>query len=204
MTTKPQARRWARRQRAGLLASASARVCAALPPLLHGYPVVYVYAPDAARGELDLWPAWRTLAARGTALALPRAGPDRRLDFRRWQPGDALAPDARYGLLEPVPSAPAAPPPDAIVLPGLAAAPDGARVGYGGGYYDALVARFPQAHRVFPVAAACVADGLPRETHDAPVDLLVTDRFVLWTASRPRSSVQPMPPRSVRPSKPPA
>jgi 5-formyltetrahydrofolate cyclo-ligase len=199
--TKSDLRQWARAQRRTAAAGASERICRALPPLLAGRSTVYAYAPDARRGELGLWPAWHALCAQGVQIALPRALPGRRMAFHLWRPGDPLLPDPRWGLLEPSPDAPPAGPSDAIVLPGLAASPQGVRLGYGGGFYDALLARAPDALRVFALLSACLRPALTPEPHDEPVDLLVTERMVLWTRAR-GCSVQPFGPDAVRPPQP--
>lgn len=65
---------------------------------------------------------------------------------------------------------------DFILLPGVAFTRDGGRLGYGGGFYDKLLARMP--HRPTLVAAAfglqVVAD-IPLEDTDRTVDWLVTE-----------------------------
>ena len=65
---------------------------------------------------------------------------------------------------------------DFILLPGVAFGLDGARLGYGGGYYDKLLARMP--HQPTLVAAGfamqVVAD-IPQETTDRKVEWLITE-----------------------------
>ncbi len=65
---------------------------------------------------------------------------------------------------------------DFILLPGVAFTRDGGRLGYGGGFYDKLLARMP--HRPTLVAAAfelqVVAD-IPLEDTDRKVEWLVTE-----------------------------
>ncbi len=64
-----------------------------------------------------------------------------------------------------------------IIIPSLAVAFDGTRLGQGGGYYDRLLAQFP-AHqsigagpaRLTIVAASEVFDALPTDQYDQPVD----------------------------------
>jgi len=65
---------------------------------------------------------------------------------------------------------------DFILLPGVAFTRDGGRLGYGGGFYDKLLARMP--HRPALVAAAFalqVVDDIPLEDTDQRVDWLVTE-----------------------------
>ena len=65
---------------------------------------------------------------------------------------------------------------DLILLPGVAFGRNGARLGYGGGYYDKLLAGL--THRPVLVAAAFelqVVEDIPMEPTDQRVDWLVTE-----------------------------
>lgn len=70
------------------------------------------------------------------------------------------------------------------LLPGVAFTRRGARLGYGGGFYDKLLARFV-AHP--PLVAAAygrqVVTELPQEPTDMPVDWLVTEQETLRCAA---------------------
>lgn len=66
---------------------------------------------------------------------------------------------------------------DFILLPGVAFGLDGARLGYGGGYYDKLLARMP--HQPTLVAAAYalqVVNNIPQEDTDHKIEWLVTEQ----------------------------
>jgi len=63
------------------------------------------------------------------------------------------------------------------LLPGVAFTREGARLGYGGGFYDKLLARM--AHRPALVAAAFslqLVEQLPQEATDIKVERIVTER----------------------------
>lgn len=63
-----------------------------------------------------------------------------------------------------------------ILLPGVAFTREGARLGYGGGYYDKLLARLP--HRPTLVAGAFalqVVQEIPLESTDHKIEWLVTE-----------------------------
>jgi len=70
---------------------------------------------------------------------------------------------------------------DFILLPGVAFARDGSRLGYGGGYYDKLLARIaPDSGDRHPalVAAAFsiqLVKNIPQETTDRKVEWLITE-----------------------------
>ena len=79
------------------------------------------------------------------------------------------------GIPEPIADGPIADDPTALVLmPGLAFTKEGARMGYGGGFYDKFLAAEPN----HPTLALCydfqMVEHLDTESHDIPVDT------VLW------------------------
>ena len=88
---------------------------------------------------------------------------------------DQLGP-GYYGITEPIEDGPVADDTHALVLmPGLAFDPEGHRVGYGGGFYDRFLEKEPE----HPLVALCfdfqMFDHLEVESHDIPVDLVITD-----------------------------
>lgn len=73
---------------------------------------------------------------------------------------------------------------DFILLPGVAFGRDGARLGYGGGFYDKLLARLP--HQPVLVAAAFVlqvVEDIPLEATDRKVQWLVTEQETIRCAA---------------------
>ncbi len=122
------------------------------------------------------------LLAAGKRVVLPVLLPDGDLDWGAYTgPGD-LRP-ARLGLLEP--SGPTLGPdaigtPDAVLVPGLAVAPDGMRLGRGGGSYDRALGRVP----VGTFTCVLLYDDevgldVPRESHDRPVTAAATPRGIV-------------------------
>lgn len=72
---------------------------------------------------------------------------------------------------------------DFILLPGVAFWRDGARLGYGGGFYDKLLARLK--HRPALVAGAYavqIVDGIPQEANDRKIEWLVTENETIHCA----------------------
>ncbi|CAI9415928.1 5-formyltetrahydrofolate cyclo-ligase [Pleomorphomonas sp. T1.2MG-36] len=129
--------------------------------------------------EVDLTKAIAGLDGRGHPVGLP-VMVESGLVFRRVRPGDRLVP-LGFGTRGPGPDAPEILP-DVLLMPLTAFDREGGRVGYGRGYYDRAVAglraagRFPRligiAFSVQEVAA------VPMEPHDAPLDMIVTERDV--------------------------
>ncbi len=66
------------------------------------------------------------------------------------------------------------------LVPGLVFDAEGYRVGYGAGYYDEFLAFYP-GHKVGLVRSVQVSSNpLPREEHDIPVDVLVTEGSIWY------------------------
>ncbi len=128
-----------------------------------------------------------------TALAAEVLEAERRLLLPRCRDGQAGLLDigcissladarpGRFGILEPRQELclrPEAFAPDLILVPGLAFDAQGARLGFGGGYYDRLLA-LPMATGAYVVGlcfAFQVVARLPVEAWDRPVDAVVTER----------------------------
>jgi len=130
------------------------------------------------KDEADVMPLLRQLAGLGKDLVLPAVtAPGAPLEFRRWRPEDPLETGA-FDTLHPSETAERAPP-DLLLVPMLAYDETGGRLGYGGGYYDRTLAALRQAGPVIVAGIAYAAqkmDGLPRETHDQPLDWIVTEQ----------------------------
>ncbi|MGN6084184.1 5-formyltetrahydrofolate cyclo-ligase [Trinickia sp.] len=96
------------------------------------------------------------------------------LRFHAWTPNTPMR-IGHHRIPEPDQTEPVLP--DLLLVPCVGFDDDGYRLGYGGGYYDRTLAAWPGT--VLPVTIgiayeACRA-ALPRETHDVPLDAIVTD-----------------------------
>ena len=115
------------------------------------------------------------LLDRGKQVGLPRCLPGNRMEVRLVQTNSRLIRHP-YGMLEPDPACPALSPGEIqlALVPGLAFDRSGGRLGRGGGYYDRWLTGFSGF-----TAALCRAplllERLPREGHDLPVALVVTE-----------------------------
>ncbi|MCL5023265.1 MAG: 5-formyltetrahydrofolate cyclo-ligase [Nitrospirae bacterium] len=69
---------------------------------------------------------------------------------------------------------------EVVIMPGAAFDAEGNRLGYGGGYYDRLLARL---RRKIPLIALAyeeqIAEALPSDAHDIKVSAIVTDRRII-------------------------
>jgi 5-formyltetrahydrofolate cyclo-ligase len=66
---------------------------------------------------------------------------------------------------------------DAVIVPGAAFDLSGNRIGYGGGFYDRLLAELQKPVPVIaPTYEEQVIDSVPADPHDKKVNIIVTDR----------------------------
>jgi len=135
--------------------------------------VVAGYFP--LRDEADPRALMAALSERGHPLALPCVTAGQPLTFRAWKMGDPMHANPRaFNIAEPLATAPAVAP-GAVLVPMLAFDSDGHRLGYGGGYYDRTLAGLPNARAIGIAYAGQEVPSLPREPHDHPLDMIVTE-----------------------------
>jgi 5-formyltetrahydrofolate cyclo-ligase len=117
----------------------------------------------------------------GKRLLLPRVTNKTTLTLHEVTDVAALRP-SRLGIREPLPSAPLANLADAglILVPGLGFDGAGRRLGFGGGFYDRLLAKPPRKTFLLGHAHAFqVVSRLPDEPHDIKVKAVVTPQGVI-------------------------
>ena len=188
MDTKGEIRRMMRERRRALTpeerAAASEIVCAKLSadsdiglrvdPLEWGSPVaVYLASPQ----EIDLSPFIRKMLESGVKVVAPRWNGEtyelavlKGLDAAHLRQGP-------MGILEPAEAEIVSPKKIGTwLVPGLAFTRDGKRLGYGGGWYDRLLAEASKTARKIGVAHAFqVVDDLPSERHDILLTEVIDD-----------------------------
>jgi 5-formyltetrahydrofolate cyclo-ligase len=180
MTSKAELRKRFRALRdacpAQLRAAWSQRICGHLGDFCAERGIQRVASFDPFGSEVDL----RPLAQAGPQLALcfPRVAG---LDPPRltWGPGP-LEPGT-WGLQEPACAPHALPPVQLLLVPGLAFAADGHRLGYGKGFYDAVLAALPAEVMVLGVGFELQrCQELPSSPLDRPVQGLASEAGISW------------------------
>jgi 5-formyltetrahydrofolate cyclo-ligase len=161
---------------------AAAAQMVALQPLPLAVPrgaVVSGFSP--MRSEINPMPLLRRLADAGAELALPMiVARGKPLSFRAWTFGQELQ-RGQWGIREPKGDAREVQP-DVVIVPLAAFDRLGNRIGYGAGYYDLTLTAL---RAMKPVVALGVAyavqeiDAVPALPHDAPLDLVLTEREVI-------------------------
>lgn len=69
---------------------------------------------------------------------------------------------------------------DLVLVPGVALAKDGYRVGYGGGYYDRFLVKLDKSVPKIALGFDLqVVDEVPTEDFDIPVDLILTEKGII-------------------------
>jgi len=159
--------------------AAEAIAARAFPLAIDAGTIVSGFMP--MKSEINPLPLMRKLAAAGARLALPVvAGRGKPLIMRTWGIGEPLAAGV-WGIREPPPSA-AVVAPDILLVPLLAFDRAGHRIGYGAGYYDMTIAALRARQAVVAVGLAFAAQeiaAVPATPHDAPLDLVLTEREVI-------------------------
>lgn len=148
------------------------------PRFLHARTLL-IYGSIAS--EVDTWPLLSEILERGDRLLMPRVAPDRR-SLELYQMGDLkrdLLPPGLWGLREPdercCPLVPVSEV-DFILVPGLLFDAQGYRLGYGGGFYDRLLAGIKVgAYRLALAFHEQRVERLPHEIHDQPIDECLYD-----------------------------
>lgn len=143
---------------------------------------VYAYAPlswePGTQGFLE------RILTEGKRLALPRTGPkDGDMSFE-WVRSISELKKGRFGILEPEAKAEplSAPVPGeriTVLTPGLAFAPDGRRLGKGGGYYDRFFAARPGITSVGIAYECQIRDDIPEGADDMRVAWIVTPERII-------------------------
>ncbi|RAU93190.1 5-formyltetrahydrofolate cyclo-ligase [Paenibacillus sp. YN15] len=133
--------------------------------------------------EADIHPVAERCWAAGGSVAVPKTVPaQKKLELFTVRSLEELTPGL-WGILEPdaekgaVPADPAQL--LAVLVPGVAFDRSGGRVGYGGGYYDRLLAGLEEQGirplRIAPAFEMQICEELALEAHDIRVDAVVTE-----------------------------
>jgi 5-formyltetrahydrofolate cyclo-ligase len=161
-------------ERVSASAHVASRVELLLSERLAAGAVVALYAAKGSEVETALI----DVAARraGLRVVYPRVVEDEReLAFHEVMRDELVT--SRFALQEPRADTPGVALAEiaAFVVPGLGFDRTGGRVGWGRGHYDATLQACPQALRIGLAFECQLVDRIPREDHDAPVHVIVTE-----------------------------
>ncbi len=124
--------------------------------------------------EVDLLPLLEELSQH--QYYFPRCYPKGRMEFFH-----VTAPSQEFerspkGFQEPLPSCPMmdASKLDVVIVPGVAFTASGARMGYGGGFYDRYLPRCPQARMLALCFPEQIVAQIPTEAHDLLIPKIIS------------------------------
>ncbi len=127
--------------------------------------------------EIDTRPLLDALHARGHTIALPVTPPrGQPLFFRPWSPGTPMA-RGPMGTQHPAEGGPVTP--AWLIIPLLAFDRTGARLGYGGGYYDRTLALLGDATAIGVAYAAQEIPRVPTGPHDIRLPIIATEQGLI-------------------------
>lgn len=150
-----------------------------LSQVLAGYRGVPLSGYWPIRTEIDPRAAMEEAAAHGPVGLPVIQGPNQPLRFARWEPDCPMIPGP-FGAM--VPEAQDFIVPEILIVPLVAFTRQGARLGYGGGFYDRTLEMLRSERATLAVGfayAAQEADSLPIEDTDQLLDMIVTEREVI-------------------------
>ena len=155
--------------------TASSEIICAKLAAFNFHPPIAVYL--ASPQEIDLSPFIRKMLTMGVKLVVPRwNGETYELAVLKGLDGAHLR-KGPMGILEPAEAEIVSPKGAEVwLVPGLAFTRNGKRLGYGGGWYDRLLADAPKDFLKLGIAHAFqVVDDLPSEPHDILLSGIVDD-----------------------------
>jgi 5-formyltetrahydrofolate cyclo-ligase len=164
---------------------------AALPELAAARTIA-LFFPIEGRNEVDLRPLDAALRAEGKTLVYPSIDPDTNVMTFRVVDELASLEERGKGFREPSPDAEEVARPDAVVVPALAVAPTGHRLGYGAGYYDRALAAAPGSFSVVVAFDYQLLVEVPTLAHDVAAKLVVTDARALVAEAPPLVAEPPI------------
>ena len=145
--------------------------------------IVLLYYPT--KNEISPLPLLKICLKMGKTVAFPVCQKESTtLIFKKVTSLDMLSP-TNFGIFEPNEECEIIIPTEKTICitPALLFSKDGHRLGYGKGYYDRFLKDFNGISVGFTYSE-CVLDCIPNETHDIPLDMIITESEVLKIAQK--------------------
>lgn len=138
--------------------------------------VILAYVP--MRGEVDTMPVILDALEKGKIVAVPRVSGSI-MNFYQIKSTKDLQ-SGYMGILEPKEECPLVTAPNAlIIMPGTAFDKKLHRCGYGGGFYDRYLAKYPKLDKIAVAFDFQIYDEIPYEVTDINPDMIFTEKRTL-------------------------
>lgn len=182
METKEEIRKYALKLRAGIKKPQRAAAERAITerlmkePLYENARCIYCYA--SFRDEVDTTDIIRETLIRGKKVAVPRVAGRRTMEFYFIESMADLSPGI-WDIPEPGTWCEKAPQPDEetlVILPGAAFDCSGARIGYGGGFYDTYLEGNDKCRKAVLAFDVQCMDKIPADEHDIRTEIIITEK----------------------------
>ena len=185
METKQEIRQWMKQRRRSLSAQARQDYSEQIAERVIRHSMfgecdtLYCYA--AYNEEADtariLKEAWRL----GKCTAVPKVVSEGQMEFYEIHSPNELT-VGYHGIPEPAADTVRVCPDEGrntlIILPGLAFDRNGNRLGYGGGFYDRYLQKYPFCHTIGIAFSAQCIEQIPSETHDCRAETVITEKGI--------------------------
>ncbi len=135
-----------------------------------------IFAYYSVSAELSMDYLYEQAWHDGKKVALPVCLPGNELEFRYYKKGMELD-KGIYGIPEPLSGEKVNPEmvKPLFLIPGLVFDADGNRIGYGGGYYDRFLKKYPSVTRIMLAYEMQKTTAIPYDANDVPVDIIITE-----------------------------
>lgn len=130
--------------------------------------------------EVQIRPLMEKWLSMGVTVALPHITGKGQMEAVSFTDVDSLV-EGEYGILTPDLEKGEIIPPDEldlIIVPGIAYDTRGERLGMGGGFYDAYLARATKAKRIALAFSCQLVAKIPMEAHDVLVHKIITEQGI--------------------------
>lgn len=130
--------------------------------------------------EVDTRRIIREALNEGKRVAIPRCREKGQMEAYEIKSFQDLE-EGFHGILEPKPHCMPVKPDqlELCIVPCLSCSENGLRLGYGGGYYDRYLPK-TSAFRVLLCREMLVCQDIPKEKHDCSMDLIITEKRVIF------------------------
>lgn len=168
------------------IAAYSATIEQRLLDLLDGFATVMVYVAKTPEAEtIGLIAALNRRGVRVVVPIIERKTCSLRLSYL---PDPSALVPSTFNVPEPIGHEIPARPGDveAVVIPMLAFDAEGNRLGYGAGYYDRFLCRYPHPIKIGIAFSCQQAESIPANSNDVKMDYVITEMGVLQCNGRGR------------------